>query len=274
MEDTTKYVEMGYQYAIDYGMKAVGAILILIIGSFVIKAIKGAVSGRLDKTGLDETLKRFFVSATSILLWTCVILAVLAKFGVEIAPIIAGLGIVGFTLGFALQGSLSNFASGVMIMILRPFKTGDYVDVGGTAGTVHEIGLLACIFNSPDNKKIIIPNSTIFGSVITNVTAYDKRRVDFTVGIGYGDDIDKAKQVCLEVVTAHEATFDDPAPVVFVANMGDSSVDLSVRCWSKTSDYWTVFFDCTEALKKALDREGIEIPFPQRAVWMMQDGNS
>jgi len=256
---------------VDYGFKVAGAILILVIGGLVIKAIRGAVERALGKKDVDEAVKKFAVSATSITPWVLVILAVLAKFGVEIAPIIAGLGIAGFAIGFAVQGSLSNFAAGIMLMILRPFRIGDYVDIAGTMGTVKEIGLLTCVLTSPDNKKIMVPKAKIFGEVITNVTAYDTRRVDFPVGIGYGSDIDRAKEVCLEVLKSDERVLPDPAPMAAVVEMAGSSVNLTVRGWVKTPDYWSVFWDVNENMKKSLDEAGIEIPFPQRTVWMKQE---
>ena len=268
--DTDKIMSFLTQAAVGYGLKIAGAIIILLAGSIVIKAIKGAVEKALDAKDVDETLKKFAVSGTSILLWVFVIVAVLAKFGIEVAPIIAGLGIAGFTIGFALQGSLSNFAAGVMLIIMRPFKVGDVVDVAGSIGAVREIGLLACTLATPDNQKIMIPNGVIFGGKITNITAYDTRRVDFTVGIGYGDSIDQAKKVCLDVVNAHPLVLKDPAPMIAVSELADSSVNFTLRVWAKTSDYWSVYFDCTETLKKKLDEAGIEIPFPQQNVWMNQ----
>ena len=271
MGNTEQLLQKVMETGMDYGLKLLGALAILIVGAFVIRMIVRSVERAIEKKEIDDTLKRFFLSALAILLWVFVILAILAKFGVEIAPIIAGLGLVGFAIGFAVQGSLSNFAAGVMIMILRPFHTGDYVDVAGTAGTVKEIGLLSCILTSPDNKMIVIPNAKIFGEVITNVTAYDTRRVDFSVGIGYGDDIDLAKKVCLDVISSDERVMADPEPMAAVVEMGDSSVNLTVRGWTATSDYWSVFWDCTEKMKKALDEAGVEIPFPQRTVWMRNE---
>ncbi len=264
----TNLSEMG----IDYGMKVLGALLIIIIGGYFVKRIRVFVHNRLKKTKYDDTFNNFISSSVSALLWIFIMLAILAKFGIEIAPIIAGLGVAGFAIGFAVQGSLSNFASGVMMIMLKPFKVGDYVDVAGTKGLVQDIGIMTCILSTLDNKKIIVPNSKIFGETITNFTGYDTRRVDLQVGISYGSSIEKAKEVLLKAIGGVPGVMGDPAPMAGVTGMGDSSVDFTIRAWCKTGDYWDVFFAGNEAIKNALDAAGIEIPFPQRTVWM-QNGN-
>jgi len=265
---TTKLSVMG----INYAMKVLGALLIIAIGGYCIKRIRIFLHARLKKTKYDDTFNNFIASSVSAVLWIFILIAMLAKFGIEIAPIIAGLGLAGFAIGFAVQGSLSNFAAGVMMIILKPFKVGDYVDVAGAKGIVKDIGIMTCILSTLDNKKIIVPNAKIFGETITNFNGYDTRRVDFDVGIGYGSSIEKAKEILLETMRGISGVRGDPAPMAGVADLGDSSVKFTVRVWCRTDEYWNVFFAGNESIKEALDAAGIEIPFPQRTVWMREAG--
>jgi small conductance mechanosensitive channel len=195
-----------------------------------------------------------------------VVLAALAKFGIQTASFVAILGAAGFAVGFALQGSLSNFAAGVMILAFRPFKIGDYVDAGGIAGTVKEIQLFTTILATPDNVKVIAPNGAVFGSTNKNFSGYDTRRVDLVIGIGYDSPINKAKEIMEEIIRNDSRTLDDPPMQIAVAELADSSVNFVVRMWVKKEDYWGVKFDTTQAIKEAFDQAGIEIPFPQTVI--------
>lgn len=209
-----------------------------------------------------------------IALLTFIIIAALATLGVQTTSFIAVIGAAGLAIGFALQGSLSNFAAGVMIIIFRPFKVGDYVEVGGASGTVEAIHIFSTIVNTPDNKKIIIPNSRVSGDTITNYSANDIRRVDLVVGVSYGDDIRKAKQILEKILSEEQRILKDPPFTIGVMELADSSVNFAVRPWVKTSDYWAVYFDLTERVKTTFDENGISIPFPQRDIHLFQEAAS
>jgi len=194
----------------------------------------------------------------------------LSMLEVNVGPFLAAIGAAGFILGFGLQGTLSNFASGIMILLYRPYDVGDFITTSAATGSVKAMSLVSTTIHTPDNQKTIVPNSAIWGGTITNVTAMPTRRVDMTIGVGYGDDLDKTAAVLTEVVTAHEKVLSDPAPTIRVAALADSSVNFVVRPWSKTSDYWDVYFDLHLQIKQRLDAEGISIPFPQRDVHLFQ----
>ena len=253
-----------------YGLKVLGAAAIFIIGRFVIGIITGIVKRILTKSKTDETLVKFLVSLTKTALLVILFIAVLNQLGIQTTSFVAIIGAVGLAIGFALQGSLDNFASGVLLIAFHPFKVGDYVEAGGTSGTVEEISMFSTIMKTPDNKKIIIPNSSITGSNIINYSAKDTRRVDLVFGIGYGDDMRKAKQVLERIISEDDRILKDPASVVAVSELADSSINFVVRPWVKTSDYWTVYWDLTEKVKLTFDAEGISIPFPQRDVHLHQ----
>jgi small conductance mechanosensitive channel len=240
------------------------ALLILFASYYAISFICHYLEKILKKSPrVDVMLKELIVSVVGKSLWVLVIIMILGRIGFDIGPLIAGLGLTGFILGFAFQDSLSNLASGVMLTLNRPFQIGDYVDAGGVSGTVKAMDMMAVSLITPDNKKIIIPNKSVWGSAITNYTALDTRRVDMAVGISYGSDIAKAKQVILEAVLSFDEVLPDPAPTIEVVGLGDSSVKLVVRPWVKTTDYWTILFAAYPKIKAALDANGIEIPFPQ-----------
>jgi small conductance mechanosensitive channel len=201
-------------------------------------------------------------------------IAVLSKLGVQTTSFVAVLGAAGLAVGLALQGSLGNFASGVLLLLFRPIKKGDFVEAGGTSGSVNEISVFTTILMTPDNKKVIVPNSQVTGGIIINYSATGTRRVDLVAGIGYSDDIAKAKEVLKRIVAAHPAILPEPAPVIEVAELGDSSVNLVVRPWVNSGDYWRVYWDLTESIKLEFDKEGISIPFPQRDVHLFQESAS
>jgi small conductance mechanosensitive channel len=224
----------------------------------------------MTRASVDATLSKFISSLVYTILMVFVLLAAISKLGVETASFIAVLGAATFAIGFALQGSLANFAAGVMLMVFRPFKAGDFIEAGGTMGAVKEVGIFNTILTTPDNKKVIVANSSITGGNITNFSAMDTRRVDMTFGIGYGDDIRKAKEVLEKLMAADERVLKDPAVTIAVAELGDNSVNLVCRPWVKSADYWGVFFATHEKVKLTFDAEGISIPFPQRDVHLHQ----
>jgi small conductance mechanosensitive channel len=258
-------------FATQYGLKVVGAILILIIGRIVAGQIRKAVRKLGDARQWDPSLTGFMSSLVYFFVMAFVVVAVLGSFGVQTASIVAVLGAASFAVGLALQGSLANFAAGVMILLFRPFKVGDYVEVAGVAGSIKSIAIFSTTLATPDNVRIEVPNGKIYGDIIKNYAGYDTRRLDMAVGIGYGDDMAKAIEVIRGVVEADERVLGDPATTIAVAELGDSSVNLVVRPWVKGSDYWALKFDLTQRIKDALDQNGIEIPFPQRVVTMVKE---
>ncbi len=253
-----------------YGMRIIGAILILIIGRFVSGLVGGLVKKALNRTNVEHSLIGFLVSLTKIGINAFAVIAALAKFGVETTSFVAVLGAVGFAIGFALQGSLSNFAAGVMILLFKPIKVGDLVETSGYLGTIVEIDLFVTVMNTLDNRRIIIPNGKLTSDVINNVNANGLRRVDMTAGISYDDDMNLAKRLCMEVLEKHPHVLKEPAPAVAISEMGDSSVNLVVRPWTHPDYYWDVWFDVTQGIKEAFDANGISIPFPQQDVHMHQ----
>lgn len=254
------------EFATTYGIKVIGAIVILIVGRIVANIVRSMVRRVNERSKTDATVGNFLQSLAYYLVLTFSVLAALGTFGVQTASIVAVLGAAGFAVGFAMQGSLANFAAGVMLLVFRPYRLGDLVEAGGATGTVKDMSLFTTVINTPDNRRIIVPNGKIFGDTITNVSAEDTRRVDMTVGIGYGSDIEKAKSVIMEVLAGYGEILPDPAPQVEVAELADSSVNLVVRPWVMKADYWTVKFRFTREIKEAFDREGIEIPFPQTVI--------
>jgi small conductance mechanosensitive channel len=254
-----------------YGIQILGAIIILILGRIGAGIGRRIVTKMLTKAKAEPPIIQFVGSLTYFLILTFAVLAALAKFGIQTASFVAILGAAGFAIGFALQGSLANFAAGVLLLVLRPFRAGDYIDGAGVAGTVKGIQLFTTVLATPDNVKIMVPNGKLFGDVIKNVSAYDTRRVDLVIGIGYGSDIQKALEVILELIKADTRILADPAPQVAVSELADSSVNFVVRPWVKKEDYWGVKFDLTRAIKEAFDKNGIEIPFPQHTVHMISE---
>jgi len=254
-----------------YGLKVLAALLILIVGRIVANTVAGGARKAMQKAKVDVNLIGFVAGLVRFSIIAFTIIAMLSKLGVQTTSFVAVLGAAGLAVGLALQGSLSNFASGVLLLTFRPFKKGDYIEAGGTSGSVFEISVFTTVLHTPDNKKVIVPNAQVTGSVIINYSANDTRRVDLVASIGYGDDIGKAREVLQRIVSSHASVLQDPAPVIEVAELADSSVNLIVRPWAKTADYWRVYWDLTEAIKLEFDREGISIPFPQTDVHLFQD---
>ncbi|MGC9323655.1 MAG: mechanosensitive ion channel family protein [Desulfomonilia bacterium] len=253
-----------------YGLKIVAALLILIIGRWVAKIIQRLTGKVLGKRAVDPMIISFVENLVYIALLVFIVIAALAQLGIQTTSFIAVIGAAGLAIGLALQGSLSNFAAGFLILIFRPFKAGDYVEAGGTAGSVEKIQVFTTQFATPDNRTVIIPNSKIMGDTITNYSAKDTRRVDLVFGVSYGDDLDKVRTVIKNVIEKDSRILKDPEPMIVVSELADSSVNFTVRVWVKTADYWGVFFDTMETVKKNFDAEGITIPFPQQDVHMFQ----
>jgi small conductance mechanosensitive channel len=259
------------ELATQYGVSILGGIVILIIGRIIAGLGRRIVRNILTRNKTDEAVVSFFGSLVYILILAGTVLAALGHVGVETASFIAIIGAAGFAIGFALQGSLANFAAGVLILVFRPFKVGDFIDVAGVAGSVKEIHLFTTVLATPDNIKIMVPNGQIYGNTIKNITAYDTRRCDLLIGIAYGSSIQKAEEIVESLIKQDERILTDPEPMIAVAELADSSVNLHVRPWVATTDYWAVRFDLTRKIKEAFDANGIEIPFPQRVVHMVQE---
>ncbi|MBF7072006.1 mechanosensitive ion channel [Glaciecola sp. MH2013] len=262
-EDLTKYLD---DFIIPFAINLVMALVIYVVGKFVVKILVSTFKKVMAKSKYDEMLVSFLGNILNALLMIFVIIAALGQLGVDTTSFAAIIAAAGLAIGLSLQGSLQNFAAGVMLLVFRPFKKGDFIDAGGVAGSVVSIGVFSTIMSTPDNKEIIVPNGNIYGGNITNFSAKDTRRVDMKFGIGYGDDLLKAKKVLEEMVGADDRILAEPAPTVAVAELGDSSVNFVVRPWVNSGDYWGVMFDFTEAVKLRFDQEGISIPFPQMDV--------
>ena len=252
---------------VDYSLDLVGAIAILVIGWIVAGWIKLAVSKALSRLPRsDATVTRALSAVARYLVLAMVIVAVLAQFGVQTASILAVLGTAGLAVGLALQGTLSNVAAGFMLLILRPFRIGDYIDAEGVAGTVEEIGLFSTEFVTFDGLYLVVPNNQIWTKAIVNYSRLPTRRLDLGVGVAYDDDIDKALSVLMDLLTGDERVLQDPEPQVMVAELADSSVNLNLRCWTKTDDYWGLQFDLNKLAKERVEAAGCTIPFPQRDI--------
>ncbi|MGP1254177.1 MAG: mechanosensitive ion channel family protein [Kiloniellales bacterium] len=257
-------------YITTYGLNVVGAIAILIVGLIIAGWVARAVERTLARSQrVDDTLRGFFSSFAKYFIIVFTVLAVLAQFGVQTASLIAVFGAAGLAIGLALQGTLSNLAAGVMLLLFRPFKIGDYIEAAGLSGTVKSITLFVTELATPDNVQVVVPNGELWGASIHNYSFHETRRVDLTLGIGYEANIAEAKAAILDEVGKDSRAHSDPAPMVAVLGLGESSVDLVVRVWCVAGDYWSLKFDLTEALKNRLDREGVSIPFPQRTVHMI-----
>ncbi len=267
MEKFQEVIERLYGLAIRYGLKFILAIVVLIVGLIVIKWITKAMVRFMKKGDVNESLIPFLKSLTSILLKVMLVISVMSMVGIQMTSFIAVLGAAGLAVGLALQGTLQNFAGGVMILLFKPYEVGDFIEAQGFMGSVKEIQIFTTVLLTPDNRKVIIPNSPLATGSITNFSAMPTRRLDFSFGIGYTDDIDKAKALLLKMAESDERVLkDENPPAVMVEALADSSVNLKLRVWLKAEDYWDVFFDYTEGAKKQFDAAGISIPFPQQDV--------
>lgn len=251
---------------VGFAINIVTAIAVIIIGFMVARFASALVKKLLDKKNFDSTASIFVSNMVRYILMAFVVIAALSKLGLQTTSFVALIGAAGLAVGLALQGSLSNFASGILIIILRPFKAGEYIEAAGTAGTVEDVAIFATTVLSPDNKYIVIPNSAILSSNIVNYSRQDTRRIDLMIGVSYNADLAQTRDILEKVLLANPLVLKSPEIQVAVAELGDSSVNLVVRPWVKTSDYWPVRFELMEAIKNALDEANIEIPFPQMDV--------
>lgn len=253
---------------IQYGVNIISALVILFIGNLIVKAVANSVSKVLQKKKMDRAVVEFIHGLVRYLLFVIVLIAALGRLGVQTASVVAVIGAAGLAVGLALQGSLSNFAAGVLIVAFRPFKSGDYVEIGGVAGSVDSIQIFQTVLTTPDNKMVVVPNGSVIGSPITNYSRHATRRIDLMIGVSYGADLQKTKELLTKICESDERVLKDPGVQVGVHTLADSSVNFVVRPWVNTADYWNVYFDLMQAIKEGLDKEGIEIPFPQMDVHM------
>jgi small conductance mechanosensitive channel len=272
--DMNQILEKVWELITIYGLKVLAAIVIFVVGRWIAKLITNVIRKMMQKGDVDSTILKFVGNMAYIALLAFVVLAALSQLGIQTTSFIAVLGAAGLAIGLALQGSLSNFAAGFLMIIFRPIRVGDYIEGAGTAGTVEEIAIFTTTLVTPDNKTVIIPNAALTGDNIVNWTLKGTRRVDMVMGIGYDDDIDKAKQIMKEVLDQDDRILKDPAAQIAMVDLADSSVNFVVRPWVKASDYWAVYMDTTEKIKKAFDASGISIPYPQRDVHVYQHGAS
>ncbi len=266
-----KIIEIITLWFTEYSFKIVAAILIFVIGKWVAKKTTKFLTKTLKKNNIDKTIINFLDSIVYYALLIVVLIAAAGQLGINTTSFLTIVGAAGLAIGLALKDSLSNFASGVMLIMFRPYKVGDFVELGGACGTVKSIEMFNTVVHSPDNQKIIIPNSKITTDVITNVTANDTRRIDLVIGIGYDDDIKKAKKVLEQIIGDEKRILQDPATNIAVSELADSSVNFVVRPWVKTADYWSVYFYLTEKIKLTFDEEGISIPYPQQDVHLFSE---
>ncbi|MEZ8035704.1 MULTISPECIES: small-conductance mechanosensitive channel MscS [Vibrio] len=253
---------------IQYGVNIISALIILFIGNLIVKAVANSVSKVLQKKKMDRAVIEFIHGLVRYLLFVIVLIAALGRLGVQTASVVAVIGAAGLAVGLALQGSLSNFAAGVLIVAFRPFKSGDYVEIGGVAGSVDSIQIFQTVLTTPDNKMVVVPNGSVIGSPITNYSRHDTRRIDLMIGVSYGADLQKTKELLTKICESDERVLKEPGVQVGVHTLADSSVNFVVRPWVSTAEYWNVYFDLMQAIKEGLDKEGIEIPFPQMDVHM------
>ena len=264
--------DKGIDLGMDFGIKLATALAIFLIGKFIIRLIVGTISKVMTNQAVDKTLKTFICNFVQISLMVVVVIASIGALGVETTSFIAIVGTAGLAVGLALQGSLSNFASGVLIVLFRPYRVGDFIEAAGIMGSVDQVQILTTILKTGDNKQIIVPNSQIMDSIITNYSANDTRRVDMVIGVSYDDDLDKVRKTLQNLIATEERILDEPATTIAVSALADSSVNFVVRPWVKSSDYWGVMFDMTEAIKKRFDKEGISFPYPQQDVHLYNQG--
>lgn len=260
------------EYAIPWGINIITALLIFFVGRIVVGWVTRIIVRLLRRTGMDNMLVSFLKSIIKTLLLLFVVIASLKQLGVDTTSLIALLGAAGLAIGLAMQNSLQNFAAGVMLIVFRPFKDGDFVEAAGIAGVVEKIGIFSTVMRTGDNREMIVPNGAIYGGTITNFSARDTRRIDMEFGIGYEDDLRKARQIILDLIKADERILSDPEPLVAVSELADSSVNFVVRPWVNSGDYWPVRFDLTEKVKLAFDEAGITIPYPQMDMHLHKTG--
>jgi len=264
-------VEQATELTLTYGPKLVAAIIVFIIGGWIIKAIVKGIDAAMKRSGTDDSLRPFLRDISGILLKVMLVISVLGMLGIEMTSFIAILGAAGLAVGMALSGTLQNFAGGVMILLFKPFKAGDVIEAQGYIGSVSEIQIFNTILKTPDNKTIIIPNGGLSTGSMTNYSTEEKRRVDWTVGVGYGDDLDHARSVIQKMCDADSRILKEPEVFIAVSELADSSVNFTVRAWVKSTDYWGVYFDMNESIYNTFNKEGLNIPYPQMDVHLHKE---
>ena len=264
--DWNQLLELAQTKGVEFGINVAIALAIFYVGKMVISMVVRGLRKVMRRQEVEKTLETFVCNLVRTVLLLFVIIAAIGQLGIETTSFIAVFGAAGLAVGLAMQGSLSNFAAGVLIVLFRPYRVGDFIEAAGINGVVEQVQILTTVLKTGDNKQIIVPNGQIMDSIITNYSANDTRRVDMVVGVSYSDDLDKVRSTIRELVAAEERILDEPACTIAVSALADSSVNFVVRPWVKTSDYWGVMFDLTEAIKKRFDKEGISFPFPQQDV--------
>ena len=271
-EESSISMEVLQAYIVEYGIAIVGVAVILIVGFWAAGWLSRMAGRAMVKTGkVDAMLANFLSTLVRYAIIAVAVIAALDQFGVETTSFVAIIGAAGLAIGLALQGTLSNLAAGVMILIFRPFSQGQFIEAAGVSGTVDSVSLFVTELHTADNVQILVPNGALWGTAIRNFSHHPTRRCDMVLGIGYGDDIGKAMDAIRDLANADERVHKDPAPMVAVVNLGESSVDLTVRLWCNAGDYWGLKFDFQRAMKEKMDEIGIEIPFPQRSIHMVKD---
>ena len=271
MENLNNYASAAWVLIQSWGLRLLYAVIILIIGLWIIKRLGKLIRKAMMKREFDPSLSSFLISLLDVSLKVLLVITVASMLGIQMASFVAILAAAGLAVGLALSGTLQNFAGSVIILLFKPFKVGDFIEAQGHMGTVKEIQIFNTILNTPDNKQVIIPNGGLATGSMTNYSALPTRRVDMTFGIGYSDDIDKARDILNRLLNEDERVLKEPAPFVAVHELGDSSVNFVVRPWVEAANYWGVYFDLTEKVKKSFDAEGISIPFPQRDVHLFNE---
>jgi small conductance mechanosensitive channel len=264
--DWNQVLELIQTKGVDFAINLVTALVIFYVGKLAISFVVRALRKVMQRQEVDKTLETFVCNLVRTVLLVIVVIAAIGALGIQTTSFIAIFGAAGLAVGLALQGSLANFAAGVLIVLFRPYRVGDFVEAAGISGAVVQVQILTTVLKTGDNKQIIVPNGQIMGSIITNYSANETRRVDMVVGVSYDDDLDKVRETIEQLVAADDRILDEPACTIAVSALADSSVNFVVRPWVKTSDYWGVMFDLTEAIKKRFDKEGISFPFPQQDV--------
>ncbi len=261
-----KILEWLQTEGIDFGIDVAIALVIFFVGRLVIGIFVRGIGAAMRRNGIEKTLETFISNLIRWALTIVVVIAAISQIGIQTTSFIAIFGAAGLAVGLALQGSLSNFAAGVLIVLFRPYKVGDWIEAAGVSGSVEQVQILTTSLKTGDNKQVIVPNSQIMSSIITNYSAKDTRRVDLVVGVSYDDDLDKVRKTLEEIIGAEQRVLNEPECLIAVSDLADSSVNFVVRPWVNTPDYWAVKFALTEAIKKRFDKEGISFPFPQQDV--------
>jgi len=274
LDKVKPYVLKFSDLIVEYSGRVILAIVVLLVGLWVIKRIIKTVSKRMEKREVDESLRPFLKSLIDALLKVMLFISVASMLGIQMTSFVAVLGAAGLAIGLALQGSLANFAGGVLILLLKPFKVGDFIDTGSHQGTVREIQIFYTYITTFQNQEVIIPNGDLSNNAVKNFSYHDTRRLDMLFGIGYGDNMDKAKGLIEDIVKADDRVLDKPPYQIFIESLGDSSVNIKVRMWTKNEDYWNVWLEMSEKVKKTFDSNGVSIPFPQRDVHLFKTENS